>query len=34
VAELVQREKDEEWIFRLLYMLSQIERIELVDAAN
>jgi len=34
VAELVQREKDEEWIFRLLYMLSQIERVELVEAAN
>ena len=34
VAELVQREKDEEWIFRLLYMLAQIERVELVDVAN
>jgi hypothetical protein len=34
VAELVQREKDEEWIFRLLYMLAQIERVELVEAAN
>ena len=31
VAELVQREKDEEWIFRLLYMLVQIERLDLVD---
>ena len=34
VAELVQREKDEEWIFRLLYMLAQIERVELVEAAD
>jgi hypothetical protein len=31
VAELVQRERDEEWIFRLLYMLVQIERLELVE---
>lgn len=31
VAQLVQQEKDEEWIFRLLYMLVQIERVELVD---
>ena len=34
VAALVQREKDEEWIFRLLYMLAQIERVELVDVSN
>jgi len=34
VAELVQREKDEEWIFRLLYMLVEIERLELVDDVN
>ena len=32
VAELVQRERDEEWIFRLLYMLVEIERLELVAA--
>jgi len=34
VAELVQREGDEEWIFRLLYMLVQINRLELVDEPN
>jgi serine/threonine protein kinase len=34
LAELVQREGDEEWIFRLLYMLVQIERLELVDEAS
>jgi len=34
IAELVQREGDEEWIFRLLYMLVQIERLDLVDDAN
>jgi serine/threonine protein kinase len=34
VAELVQREKDEEWIFRLLYMLVEIERLELADEPN
>jgi hypothetical protein len=34
VAELVQREKDEEWIFRLLYMLVQIDRLELVEVSN
>lgn len=34
VAELVQRERDEEWIFRLLYMLVEINRIELVDDAD
>jgi serine/threonine protein kinase len=31
VAQLVQQERDEEWIFRLLYMLTQIERVELVE---
>jgi len=31
VAQLVQQERDEEWIFRLLYMLIQIERVELVE---
>jgi len=31
VAKLVHQEKDEEWIFRLLYMLTQIERVELVE---
>ena len=34
IAELVQREGDEEWIFRLLYMLVQIERLELRGDAN
>jgi hypothetical protein len=34
IAELVQRERDEEWIFRLLYMLVQIERLELVEDPN
>jgi len=34
VAELVQRERDEEWIFRLLYMLVEIERLELEDAVE
>lgn len=34
VAQLVQRERDEEWMFRLLYMLVEIERIELVDEPN
>ena len=28
------RERDEEWIFRLLYMLVQIERLELADDVN
>ncbi|HOC42343.1 MAG TPA: protein kinase [Thermoanaerobaculales bacterium] len=31
-AELIKREKDEEQILRLLYMLHQIERIEFVEA--
>ncbi len=34
VARLVQQEKDEEWVFRLLYMLTQIERVELVENPN
>ena len=34
VAELVQRERDEEWIFRLIYMLVQIDRLELVGEAS
>jgi hypothetical protein len=34
VAELVQRERDEEWIFRLIYMLVQIERLELVGEVS
>jgi hypothetical protein len=34
VAELVQRERDEEWLFRLLYMLVQIDRLELVEDPN
>jgi len=34
VAELVQREGDEEWIFRLLYMLVQIDRLELEEVTN
>lgn len=34
VAELVQRERDEEWIFRLLYMLVQIDRLELMEVPN
>ncbi|MCU0305693.1 MAG: protein kinase [Thermoanaerobaculales bacterium] len=34
VARLVQRERDEEWIFRLLYMLLQIDRLELVEDAG
>jgi hypothetical protein len=34
VAELVQREKDEEWIFRLLYMLVEIERLQMVEGSS
>jgi serine/threonine protein kinase len=33
VGQLVQREKDEEWILRLLYMLVEIKRLEIVDEA-
>ena len=31
VAQLVKREKDEEWTFRLLYMLAQIDIVDLVE---
>jgi hypothetical protein len=31
VAELVRREKDEEWMLRLLYMLHEIQRIVFRD---
>jgi serine/threonine protein kinase len=34
VSNLVQREKDEEWMYRLLYMLVQIERVELREQAS
>jgi len=34
VTQLVQQEKDEEWIFRLLYMLVQIERVEMVESPS
>jgi len=34
VAQLVRREKDEEWVFRLLYMLAQIDIVDLVEDPN